>query len=386
MEPLLEKPPSRFSSFFKTDFFKKKVLTPVTHVETAPPVVSPLELEQQKTEQTIHHFIETRNLKGLDLLIEEEIPFSKRSLSTFLRSYEDGFEEKKYPQFNPTKIDKLVKTHAAQFSELIVESVGRINFLFTNPQHMVQKLGYTTANHNTYEDVYHFMNLSKVINAHGTELLKDKDTIKELYDMSSNIYNHYYTKSPLQQTLSNNRQHRWVEENRSFIMRHCLPRELYHAINVFMSKLGEMYTQSYEKELIEQAKNAKNTQYNQIQNLVSNNVSQKVLSLDFNTLPGQDIIKQIHELSGDLKGSNMNTQQQLNFDNLHNKRMPQIIEEYITIPERYRKMLDNNKDTPEELFLSSMTEIKNKLESMMIEVNDVSVNNLKKSNRYLKTS
>ena len=108
------------------------------------------------------------------------------------------------------------------------------------------------------------------------------------------------------------------------------------------------------------AKISKNVEIDAIKISIVNSLADQVNNFDINSLSSnaQETFKKINELCEDLETSksHFTIQQSLHFENIVNKRLPQIIQEYIIIPEKYRKHLKHIEDSPDSLLEDSLKE------------------------------
>lgn len=87
----------------------------------------------------------------------------------------------------------------------------------------------------------------------------------------------------------------------------------------------------------------------------------------------------------ELSRANLEIQQQQHLKNLFENRLRQVLTEYLHVPASYKKKMMNDKSSPDELLKSSLIEIKNQLSQMLDVVGEKQVNDMKVSNKYLKS-
>lgn len=136
------------------------------------------------------------------------------------------------------------------------------------------------------------------------------------------------------------------------------------------------------------AKIAKSVEIIHIKDSIVHNLTEKVNNFEFSSLPSntQKIFMEVASICDELKShqDTFTTTQSLHFDNIVVKRIPQVIQEYITIPEKYRSSL-HGKESPDNLLEDSLKEIKTNLSGLMEQIQEVNINAMKKSNTYLKS-
>lgn len=99
----------------------------------------------------------------------------------------------------------------------------------------------------------------------------------------------------------------------------------------------------------------------------------------------KEIIKEINSFHSEITSDKLSVEQNLELTNLYKKRLPQVVEEYITISPRYKEKLKQHNENPDALLLDSLNEIKNGISQVFESVQEQNVTQLKVSNQYLKT-
>ena len=102
-------------------------------------------------------------------------------------------------------------------------------------------------------------------------------------------------------------------------------------------------------------------------------------------VPAQNLLREVNQIFLDIQDLKLNQEQQFNIDNIYKKRLPQIVGEYLTIPERFRKQLNNKTDNPDTLLLDSLNEIKVIINGIGHDIHEENVKTMKISNAYLKS-
>jgi len=81
----------------------------------------------------------------------------------------------------------------------------------------------------------------------------------------------------------------------------------------------------------------------------------------------------------------LNEKQKLEFDNLYQKRLPQVLEEYVSISPRYKDMLKHHNESPEVILIDCLSEIKNKVHTLFETLQEDNLNKQKITRQYLKS-
>jgi hypothetical protein len=102
-------------------------------------------------------------------------------------------------------------------------------------------------------------------------------------------------------------------------------------------------------------------------------------------LEAQTKIKEITDIANDISPQKLSVEQNLEFNNLYKKRMPQVLEEYITISPRYREKLKDLDENPETLLIASLEEIRSKIDDIFDVVEGHKHTRQKITHQYLKT-
>jgi hypothetical protein len=102
----------------------------------------------------------------------------------------------------------------------------------------------------------------------------------------------------------------------------------------------------------------------------------------------ENITKVIHHLDmlyQEIDIQNLTEEQKFNMQNLFQKRIPEIIQKYLSIAPEYRLTLKNNKgQNAEEIMFLSLDEIGNKLLNLQKEINENKLKDLTIKHQYVK--
>lgn len=126
--------------------------------------------------------------------------------------------------------------------------------------------------------------------------------------------------------------------------------------------------------------------FDQMKNSMMNDTVNNIKNFNEKDLPqnAQTLIKEIKNLHSETSHLKLETIQILDIENLYSKRLPQVLEEYITISPRYRDKLKSHNENPDDLLVESLQEIKIKLNDIFEAVQNNKHTQMKMTNRYLK--
>lgn len=97
------------------------------------------------------------------------------------------------------------------------------------------------------------------------------------------------------------------------------------------------------------------------------------------------IISEIRSILKEIESTSINIQQDLSLKNLYDKRLPQILNEYITISPTYKQKLMSHNENIDNILLDSLIDIKNKITEISDEIQSEKVNKFKVTHKYLKS-
>lgn len=100
----------------------------------------------------------------------------------------------------------------------------------------------------------------------------------------------------------------------------------------------------------------------------------------------QKIYNEIKLMFIELQKNPMDKLQELEFKNILENQFPRTLSEYMVIPRRYREQLKNNKDSPDNILMQSLIQIKSKLDEMSDLLQEQNINKMKTTQKYLKNS
>lgn len=127
--------------------------------------------------------------------------------------------------------------------------------------------------------------------------------------------------------------------------------------------------------------------FDSMKNNIVNDILKNVKNFKEHDLPvgAKEIIKDINFIHSEINYDKLSVEQNLEITNLYKNRLPQVVEEYITISPRYREKLRQHNENPDALLLDSLHEIKKGISEVFDSLQEKNVTQLKVSNQYLKT-
>lgn len=127
--------------------------------------------------------------------------------------------------------------------------------------------------------------------------------------------------------------------------------------------------------------------FDTIKNHIRTSLRENVKKLDSFELPAsaKHIVTEITHIANEILPLTLNQKQQLDFDNVYKKRLPQVLEEYMNISPRYREKLENHNEHPDIILLESLVEIKSKIDEVFDNIQSSNHNKQKVTRQYLKT-
>ena len=357
---------NKFTSFFKhMDIFKKKK-DPID-VGLIPKANLDYKFE-------IDTLLKSDNIEGLKIFIKSETIFNKEQIEFILFPMRSSILDK----LDADHLDTLIKNNNKELKECFIK---RISFFADLSQDkIIDKNGVGLIMHNGYRHfIDNYKNTIKLFSTpFGQKLFND--------DMEK-VYKIYLEAFKITDQI-NSQITSQINKNKNT----PLTLSVTNFQNIHESYLIKIIVPLYNKLKAEQLsgikKISKNVEIDAIKISIVNSLADQVNNFDINSLSSnaQETFKKINELCEDLETSksHFTIQQSLHFENIVNKRLPQIIQEYIIIPEKYRKHLKHIEDSPDSLLEDSLKEIKNNLVLILEEVQINYIQKMKQSNIYLK--
>lgn len=334
---------NKFSSFFAhINIFSS---------EAEDPAKLKIREELLAIEQEIDTMINTKNHDQLSIIIENKVKL------TFEQSMKIILEDFWYSRYKNSYYD-CISEHKDKIANFILQVALNMN------EELKDQKKFLSKGNKFIEIQDEFKKISSFLENFGLELYKD--SYKELSkaylvfkDMKKRLYSYQV---PLQTTAED--------------------------IKNVMDVLTPLYNELSKKNAINLAKKANELQQdasNIEKNIVSGMVS-KVKDFEVKQLPesAQELFNEIKLLFNYLHTNDLAANQNIVLENLYIKRLPQVIGEYIIIPQKYRDQLKSNSENPESLLLDSLKEIKNNMSEVMDEIQSFNLRKMKVSNRYLK--
>jgi hypothetical protein len=334
MQPDKNQSKSNFNFFFK--MLKKDNL--------------PLEAQKANIYKEIDHLLETDNKEGIDIFIKNGVKFTKKQVDTIVFKQENAL----IYQLDNQCLGVFTQNNKELVKELIVEKIQTYaNFSKSN---LLGKQYYSVdfkPKKKPFIFAYQKV-VSLFASGYGLALFKgDEDKISKLYNLA------FVIKRNLASDIASFKGASLDSDIKKLVM--------FTQTN-FIEKIIPLYNEVHEEKLIEMAKVAKSVEIINIKDSIVHNLTEKVNNFDLNCLSSnnQKIFMEVASLCEELKEfqPSFNTTQALYFDNIVVKRIPQVIQEYITIPEKYRRTLEG-KENPESLLEDSLKEIKISLTGLM---------------------
>jgi hypothetical protein len=354
MEPDLEKQSPFY--FFKKLFKKNKfesVDASQKAWEPSPSEKAAIAKEKKEIEEQISLIIENDNKQQLNVLVDNGVILSESNIIKILN-------------YRPEMITSKVVNMMTEHYEKPVKSA--IYNAFKNFNEVVGSgEDYYSVNLNSSKGHARtrYVNTAKFLNDYLMTFYKnDKASITQLYHLNENIgqnirsLNHKSfigSATSYQDTLSN--------------------------------KLERLYNEVSQDSILHLAYRAKMLDDNNLKKNMAHTIIEQIDKYDPKKLPvsAQNLLKEVNQLFLDIQDLKLNQEQQFNIDNLYKKRLPQIVSEYLTIPERFRKQLNHQTDNPDTLLLDSLNEIKVIINGIGQDINQENLKTMKISNAYLKS-
>lgn len=115
---------------------------------------------------------------------------------------------------------------------------------------------------------------------------------------------------------------------------------------------------------------------------INNKVTEHIVIENLPEVP-QNIIKEITELYNNIKSNDI---EDFDIDNLFEKRLPEVLDKYFKIAEKYRNKLKNNEgNTAEDLLIESLENIRSNFDKKWEDINMQALSSLSATNKYTRT-
>lgn len=330
-------------------------------VPEADPVLSEIELEKIAIDAKIGKIIDTGNIEAISLLIEENVIFSDANMEKFLYMPDN---HKRLSSIPENIYYKFIDFNNKQIKKLLLSAFFEFDKILDQPNKINSHLG-LNSEHKKVLKIYKAA--SNIIYIWGQKIFEnDATNTSIIYEKAHEIFVKI-------NKMKNN--------NKAELVPHL-------TIKNIINTLESSYSKYNKENFAELANRSRTLQLADINTIMAEDVTKKIHTFNPAILPkeAQTLFKDIKLISQDLQDhkKQLNTAQSLHFDNLYLKRLPDVIQEYITIPERYRIQLKINKDNPDSLLLSSLSEIKTNLHNMIMNLQQNNLNKMKISNTYLR--
>lgn len=351
--------PHVFSSFMKSvNFFKNEM---DSHKEKL----------KRELEQEIDDLITDRNSLSLGLFVNRGYMFTKKQALAVMDNNIGGGH-------NPTEDELLIKHNVYQVfkKEIQPEIMQKLNQIEGVLNRMIpreNKAKKVQILWDDYKQSYEYFN-KKMFET----IFSDDNFVLEFIDVAKKI------KRAVTKELD--KPYKQTDSQSYHLACHTLER-----INDDVSRTCH-YLENEKKELVMQNALKKLDKYDalfqdiDIKDHMMIEVTNTIKNFNEKDLPEniQKIIGEIKNTYKELAKQQLPLEQQLEINNLYKKRFPQVLEEYILIPESYKEKMINQ--DIKALLLDSLTEINKKLTQVSDQLHDNNHKQMKITNRYLKST
>ena len=249
--------------------------------------------------------------------------------------------------------------------------------------------------------------MEKVCNGFGTriykakkieKLLKTKNIVENYFDSNSyeTIYKNDDFSLEILSSLKNIKKALTNELEKPYSNYSSKKHASNHKLELIKRELAYKinHIQHVKKEAIEAHFGEKLERYNilfedfsNVKHSISEDVLNTIKNLEEKNLPQevQNIISNLRAIYREITPNKLSIEQNLEINNLYQKRFPQVLEEYILISPRYREKLTSHDESPDKLLLESLVEIKTKLTVVFENLQETNHKKLKVTNKYLKS-
>lgn len=329
---------NKFSSFFaNVNIFSSEVKDPIK---------DKLREDLLAIEQEIDIIINTKNHEQLAIIIENKVKL------TFEQSMKIILEDFYYSRYKNPYYDCI-----SEHKDKIINYIYKIS-LNINEELKEKNKKFPEMNKYSLVMENEFKKVSQFLENFGLDIYKDNyKELSKIYILFKQMENLFYS-----------------YEN--------------FFIRTVIDVLSPLYNELSKNNAVNLAKRAnelKQDASNIEKNIVSGMVN-KVKDFEVKQLPeeAQKILSEIKLLFNYLHSNDLVENQNIVLENLYIKRLPQVIGEYIIIPQKYKEQLKKNQENPETLLIDSLNEIKNNMSQIMDSIQELNFRKMKVSNRYLK--
>lgn len=357
MEPELDKqsPFYFFKKLFKKSNLEQSTSEKITQKAWGPSAAEKTAIakEKREIEAQISLIIENDNKQQLNVLVDNGVILSESNIIKVLN-------------YRPEMITAKIVNMMTQHYEKPVKSA--IYSAFKNFNDVVESgEDYFSVNLNSSKGHVRtrYVNTAKFVNDYLMTFYKnDKTAITQLYNVNESIGKNIYCLNH-KRFIGNATSYQYTLSN----------------------KLERLYNEVTQDSILHLAYRAKMLDDKTIKENMAHTIIEQIDKYDPKKLPvnAQNLLKEVNQLFLDIQDLKLNQQQQFNIDNLYKKRLPQIIGEYLTIPERFRKQLSAQTDNPDTLLLDSLNEIKGIINTIGQDIHQENLKTMKITNAYLKS-
>lgn len=151
------------------------------------------------------------------------------------------------------------------------------------------------------------------------------------------------------------------------------------------------YIHEFKKDAIKDAFMESLDKYSSVLNVekkndLSNDIRNRIHNFRESSLPleARELLSTLRNTYKEIDKTKINVSQQNELDTFYTKRLPQVIEEYVTISPRYKEKLLQHNENPDSLLIDSLKEINQKVSAVFEDLQGDKLNRMKVTNHYLK--